>query len=218
MKRMTTLLVALLIMVSGAMAQKQYKVGDYYNENGRAGVVFQVDETGQHGKIVSLNEPNKLLIWCYDSYDKGVEWGAFNNDDGAANMVIILKQVKNLKKYPAISWCLAQGKGWYLPAINELKTLLLDNDVHSAVNKTLIEHGGIKLISVGEKTAKNGFARDYWSSTEEPYFYNRYQDNSFSNVTNRIAKAKCIRMRMKQSSCIYEDKTIPLRVRAIAVF
>ena len=63
MKRMTTLLVALLIMVSGAMAQKQYKVGDYYNENGRAGVVFQVDETGQHGKIVSLNEPNKLLIW-----------------------------------------------------------------------------------------------------------------------------------------------------------
>jgi hypothetical protein len=86
------------------------------------------------------------------------------------------------------------------------------------VNKTLIEHGGIKLISVGEKTAKNGFARDYWSSTEEPYFYNRYQDNSFSNVTNRIAKAKCIRMRMKQSSCIYEDKTIPLRVRAIAVF
>ncbi|MBE6203019.1 MAG: serine/threonine protein kinase, partial [Rikenellaceae bacterium] len=31
-----------------------YKVGDYYNENGKEGVVFEVSDDGRHGKIVSL--------------------------------------------------------------------------------------------------------------------------------------------------------------------
>ncbi len=33
-----------------------YEIGDYYEQNGVKGVVFDVDETGQHGKIVSLDE------------------------------------------------------------------------------------------------------------------------------------------------------------------
>lgn len=33
-----------------------YKVGDYYEKDGTCGVVFYVDNTGEHGKIVSLEE------------------------------------------------------------------------------------------------------------------------------------------------------------------
>ncbi|MBQ8493326.1 MAG: protein kinase, partial [Alistipes sp.] len=36
--------------------EKTYKVGDYYNENGKQGVVFEVWDGGRHGKIVSLDE------------------------------------------------------------------------------------------------------------------------------------------------------------------
>lgn len=224
MKRLMTLFVLLFGAVSGVMAQKQYRVGDYYNENGREGVVFEVDEMGQHGKIVHLYEPEKLIAWCTDSYLDGVEMGAYNQEDGATNMVIILKQAKDVEKFPAIAWCLAQGEGWYLPAINELKTLLLNDEVRMAVNRTLTEHGGETLISVGEETEKKKATgsyrgtRNYWSSTEYPYFANQYQDNSFSNVTNRVAKARYIRMGKKKSSSIYSEKYWCNHVRAIAVF
>lgn len=35
---------------------KRYKVGDYYSENGKRGVVFSVSADGCHGKIVSVSE------------------------------------------------------------------------------------------------------------------------------------------------------------------
>ena len=45
-----------------------YKVGDLYNENGKKGVVFEVDVSGEHGKILSLEETkcdwNKAKKWC----------------------------------------------------------------------------------------------------------------------------------------------------------
>ncbi|MBR7169306.1 MAG: serine/threonine protein kinase, partial [Alistipes sp.] len=37
-------------------ANKTYKVGDYYNVNGKEGVVFYVDASGKHGKIVSMHQ------------------------------------------------------------------------------------------------------------------------------------------------------------------
>ena len=33
-----------------------YKIGDLYSENGLKGVVFAVEQNGEHGKIVSLDE------------------------------------------------------------------------------------------------------------------------------------------------------------------
>jgi hypothetical protein len=56
-------------------------------------------------------------------------------------------------------WCRAKGKDWYLPAIDELKLLLLDSSVHQAVNSTLKEHRGDRLIDIGEREW-------YLSSTE----------------------------------------------------
>lgn len=41
--------------------EKAIKVGDYYNQGLVKGIVFNVDETGQHGMVVSLDE--KSLQW-----------------------------------------------------------------------------------------------------------------------------------------------------------
>lgn len=41
-----------------------YKIGDYYEKNGQAGIVISVDYSGTHGKIISLNE--KHCNW-YDA-------------------------------------------------------------------------------------------------------------------------------------------------------
>ena len=64
-------------------------------------------------------------------------------------------------KYPAFAWCTALGSGWYLPATNELKSLLLDSSVYNAVNSTLKSVGAPELAKPNEKKHS-----EYWVSTE----------------------------------------------------
>ena len=47
---------------------------------------------------------------------------AKDENDGAKNLEKIKKWRDWEKWYPAFSWCAKKGDGWYLPAINELKT------------------------------------------------------------------------------------------------
>jgi hypothetical protein len=57
MKKIIALLSAILSF-AGIQAQtaKTYKVGDYYNDGLKEGVVFQVSPDGTKGKIVSMKE------------------------------------------------------------------------------------------------------------------------------------------------------------------
>ena len=133
-----------------------YKVGDYYNVNGKQGVVFWVDETGQHGKIVSLTE--SILQWASDETEQKRLIGAYDENNGANNMAKVKQILDWEPKYPAFKWCADLGEGWYLPAIEELKIFALDKSVHDAVNKTLATKG-VELANIGD-------SRWYWSSTE----------------------------------------------------
>lgn len=94
-----------------------YSVGDKCLRNGREGIVFYVTDNGLHGKIVSEDETR-----CAWSTEK-VSTYARDWDDGMANM----KEIQTIsgwhEKYPAFAWCADKGDGWYLPAMNELKTL-----------------------------------------------------------------------------------------------
>lgn len=58
MKTSHSLLVALfaLFATMTASAQQPWKVGDYYDVDGKQGVVFVVTPDGKHGKIVCLRE------------------------------------------------------------------------------------------------------------------------------------------------------------------
>ena len=145
-----------------ATATKTYKVGDYYDDGTKQGVVFEVTDGGRHGKIVSLTQSSKQLQWAVGAVWKN-KIGADSSTDGAANM----KKVQTIsgwrELYPAFRWCADLGEGWYLPAIEELKTLLLNDSVHNAVNATLKARGATRLYDVGEKYCW------YWSSTEDPY-------------------------------------------------
>ncbi len=140
---------------------KTYKVGDYYDENGKEGVVFEVDATGCHGKIVGMKESHNELQWCTDeAYRKGVASGATDRSDGMRNRQEIERIAGWREKYPAFAWCAAQGEEWYLPAIEELERLLLNDAVHDVVNRTLERRGGERLFGRGEKTW-------YWASSEQ---------------------------------------------------
>ena len=138
---------------------KTYKVGDYYNENGKEGVVFDVWDGGKHGKIVSLEQEE--LLWCTKAqYQEKIVVGTSSRTDGKANTDKVMARADS-REYTAFVWCGNMGKDWYLPAIDELKLLLLNDSVHDAVNRTLEHRGAITLKNKGEWEGL------YWSSTED---------------------------------------------------
>ena len=127
-----------------------YKVGDYYNDGTKEGIVFEVYDGGWHGKIVSLNYSEEQ--WAVDAVCRNAT-GATSETGGMNNMNRI-KKLPNWKvNYPAFAWCASLGSGWYLSAIEEL---LLIHENQDAINRGLNRRG------YGEITT--GI---YWSSTED---------------------------------------------------
>ncbi|MBQ8853529.1 MAG: DUF1566 domain-containing protein [Alistipes sp.] len=141
---------------------KTYKVGDYYNENGKEGVVFEIADGGRHGKIISMKQSATKLQWCSEKKERKRLIGASSETDGAKNMAVVKAIPGWESMYPAFKWCADLGEGWYLPSREELKTFTINDAVHDAVNRTLIARGGTKLDK-----GKSGW---YWSSTE----YNKF--------------------------------------------
>ncbi|MBR4029722.1 MAG: DUF1566 domain-containing protein, partial [Alistipes sp.] len=131
-----------------------YKVGDYYNENGRRGVVFEVWDGGRHGKIVSLDETKGVwdsrVTWD-GGYKNGTRTYADSKSDGKANTDKIMAR-SDSDYFPPFKWCRAKGSSWYLPAVDELKKIYNNKSV---LNATLQKYGATLDKSWW-----------YWSSTE----------------------------------------------------
>lgn len=150
---------------------KEYKVGDYYEENGVKGIVYAFAEIAKYND--SYTEIVGYDKYCYlFSMDQVyIEWStenvqcnAMNPKDGAKNMISIAYQDSTYAKYPAAKWCADHGEGWYLPASNELHMMwdaisggnhIFTDPTVTAFNKTLTDNGGQPI----EETF-------YWTSNE----------------------------------------------------
>ena len=174
-----------------------YKVGDYYDFNGKQGVVFEVSRDGRHGKIVSMNQSEQPLCWTVDSKEQRRKREAIDIVDGAKNMAVIAAIEDWQSKYPAFKWCAEQGEGWYLPAIDELKSLILNEKARESINRTLIAEGGVPLFGRGDKER-------YWSSTE--CYQKMVGQYSAWSVSTHIRADN------------YVNKSDQMCVRAVAVF
>lgn len=144
-----------------------YDIGDYYNENGKEGVVFEVQDGGQHGKIVSMDYTETVwdsrVEWSDDKckYINGTRTYADSENDGRANTDKIMAR-SDRNYFPAFTWCRAKGDSWYLPVISELKTIFRSKET---INVTLSKHG---VPILGSDL--------HWSSTEEDEFCAWYVD------------------------------------------
>lgn len=126
-------------------AATKWAVGDYYEVGNVKGVVVWVDESKEHGKIISLDE--KVDIWATGGYNTGAK----SEEDGKGNTDKVKDLNAELSAYPAFKWCVAHGEGWYFPAIMEVYYFL---NAKATVNSTLEAHNGTKISDF------------YWSSTE----------------------------------------------------
>ena len=180
---------------------KTYKVGDYYNDGVREGVVFEVSADGRHGKIVSMKQSVEgLLKWSADSAEKTRLIGANSKSNGAANMAKVKAISGWQTKYPAFKWCDDLGEGWYLPSIEELKAFTISDSVRNAVNRTLTAKGGEAIHNKGD------LYKWYWSSTEHDEQY--------------LGKVCVWRMTMTMLGATPEvsHKGVGYTVRAVAAF
>lgn len=129
MKKIMMTLVAMIASTMMVNAQT-YKVGDLYDVNGLKGIVFKVDDSGQHGLIMSLDDCDDS--WCVIKLNKKdtkhesipTDTEAFDENDGQKNMDVIEKYINETgiswDYFPLMKWARELGDGWYIPAKNEL--------------------------------------------------------------------------------------------------
>ena len=153
-----------------------YKVGDYYNDGVKEGVVFEVSADGRSGKILSLQQAPGKVVWASDKAEQKRLIGTTHTDDGQKNTNIVKSISGWQTKYPSFNWCASLGNDWYLPAQEEVKKFVLDESVRSAINPTLQAKGGVKIVNRGDL----GW---YWTSTETGRFY----DGSYGAVHIRTS-------------------------------
>ena len=161
---MTALLMALVVPFVNA----QVNVGDILCEGGKVvsldnydasnataiGVVFFVDDSGEHGCAVDLQDEG-LFTWGGYGVDTQLEnysrrGSAADDMDGKNNTKTILESKKNYPAFNAVNF----SKGWYLPAAGQLKKLYKNLD---DVNPSLEKVGAQIVRAIGIT---------YWSSTE----------------------------------------------------
>lgn len=129
------------------------------------GIVFYVDETGQHGWMVHLqNQATGGIKWSTENQDipsltnYTTVRTAITDFDGYGNTQKI-RNFGNASKYPA-AWAVDFDNGWYLPAMGQLN-ILYGNLVE--VNAGLAAVGGTLF------EMNSGWV--YWSSSEYSFKY-----------------------------------------------
>lgn len=168
-----------------------YKIGDFAH----GGIVFWLDETGQHGLVCSKVNQSQQTKWFAGTFGttRAKGDGLYS---GKSNSNIIISSHLSIgddSNDYAASLCTELGVvednllygDWYLPSAFELK--LISQNI-STINKTALDNGGENFI--------DGF---YWSSTE---------------VSNN--NAKIVNINDSQESSVLKSSQNP--VRAIRSF
>lgn len=136
-----------------AVETGNYAVGDY----AQGGVVFYVDASGKHGKVVYIHQMGHIRwseVSSTYSYCR-----AFSPTNGAGNTSAIIQNPDHIISAGSLCAELAYGgyDDWYLPSIQELSDLY---DSRTIVDQTLNSIGGEPLGTLA-----------YWSSLESTSNY-----------------------------------------------
>ena len=174
MRQIITILIACFTSLICSAQVKNVKKGDVLQVNGVKGIVFNVNEDGTHGQMMSVKAfRGKQNLYCVKSaYLKGISM--LDENDGKANTDELFAYASakgiSLTNYPVYNWCKSLGDGWYVPSINQLKAFVNywlgntdvevdweeDENVNSVddsmphtkvVNNILLEAGGIPFLN-----------------------------------------------------------------------
>ena len=183
--------------VNGNLGVNQIQIGGIIN----GGIVFYLDNTGQHGLVCSVVDQNGVLPWSLNASNQTLAFGQGIGSGEMNTTLIIANQAQTTAggQAYAAGVCGAyvyddgtaiQG-GWYLPTAEELKQLFAQFD---DVNASAAIAGGTSLID-----------SPYWSSqdgnaTAANYFwYNEANAQNLglnfvgSNLKTTNYRVRCIK-------------------------
>lgn len=141
------------------------------------GIVFYVDDTGEHGWAVHLHDQSNNIKWSnsitdvYNLPNKATSFEAINDLDGYSNTQI-LRNAGNDYNYPA-AWAVDFPNGWYIPAMGQLRLL---GASAMMINPSLQKVGGTQI--------NLDTCPYYWSSTEYNNYYAWYLLGCYGSVVN----------------------------------
>lgn len=167
---------------------KTYKVGDFAH----GGIVFWVDESGQHGLVCAKTDQSAGIRWYAGTYAYALAKSDGPKAGLTNTVLIIAKQGAGDSNPYAARLCnelkITEGGitygDWYLPSVSELHLM---NQNKAAINATAAANGGTSIQDT------------YWSSNDE--------DNNHADVYSF-------------SLGVYQavDKKNSYRVRAVRAF
>ena len=151
--------------------QKEYKIGDLYNENGVKGIVFY----HQDKPIFDSNYENIIgydkYVYIFSMDEEDLQWsteyawcncsstiGLYNTNDPFEYFGM------DINNYPAFKWCKDHGEGWFLPSSTEM------NWMWEMITDGARDFGSPKVAEINKLLTDNGgepFVETYyWSSNE----------------------------------------------------
>jgi hypothetical protein len=128
--------------------QPSHYVGELYG----GGIVFWVDNTGEHGYIVSLIDLSSSAQWS-STYTFSEAYSAWNGEANTATIAGDCIPAQLCLNYNNANYGTGQYDDWYLPAIDQLSTIYHNKLI---LNKILENSSGASIIPTA----------GYWSSTE----------------------------------------------------
>lgn len=134
---------------------REHSIGEVMMIGKQKGIVFHLDESRQHGKIVSID--SSIKQWCSrNEYLVHRDTKSVYDDDGMEN----LKRIQQIPDwellYPAFKWCVKKGDAWYLPTIEDYR--MID------------KHRDVVLDKINDIDEKKWF----WSSEQESIYSAKY--------------------------------------------
>lgn len=131
------------------------------------GIVVEVGT----GYIKVLSSEKTSLQWAIDPEVLTDYYGSKSDKDGRIGTDAIRNADKRSPgNFPAYSWCVSLGSGWYMPALGELMDIMGSSQKRSSINAAMAAAGFTASIGYAEKVWSNGendFAPEY-----EAYLYN----------------------------------------------
>lgn len=107
------------------LSSPRYSIGDYYEKDGKKGIVFYITDNGKHGKAVSVHKAPDALWQKQSAFV-----GASSVSDGKANTEKIRSMEDYPSNYPAFGWFDQNyGEGWYFPSQDEVAEIMKRHSV-----------------------------------------------------------------------------------------
>jgi len=162
MKRTTTIKNILLILIATTLAYCSkdntpptppvtLNIGDVY----QGGIIFYLNNTGEHGLICALYDQNTNAVWgCQGTEILAGTSSALGSGNDNTNNILADCSSSNIAAYYCANFTVDTYDDWYLPSLEELKLMHHQKDV---INNTATANAGAVF-----------FSNNYWSSTSAP--------------------------------------------------